>query len=126
MRSELDHEAIQSIYHNTKGMVGRAFTRKGQTLRLLAMMQAGVKTGATRNTMFYRLSASGTGLIMTVGSNGAAALWHHEGTGPHIILPRNVRTLRFKVNGKIVYAKVVHHPGTRPNRYLTDNLRRVL
>jgi hypothetical protein len=126
MRYELDRPAIQSIYHNPEGMVGRYMNRMGAKLRALAVMQAGMKTGRTKGTMFYRLATSGQGLILTVGSNGAAALWHHEGTKPHVILPKFGHALRFKIDGKIVYARVVHHPGTKPNRYLTDNLRRVL
>lgn len=126
MRHELDREAIQNIYHNPQGMVGKHMERMGAKLRALAVMQAGMKTGRTKGMMFYRLATSGTGLVLTVGSNGAAALWHHQGTGEHPINPKFGKTLRFKINGRIVYARVVNHPGTRPNRYLTDNLRRVL
>jgi hypothetical protein len=53
-------------------------------------------------------------------------LMHHQGTRPHIIVPRRAQTLRFYSRGRIVYSKLVHHPGTKPNRYLTDNLRRVI
>lgn len=126
MRYELDHEAIQNIFHNPEGMVGAYFKRMGAKLRMLAVMQAGLKTGQTKARMYFNLATSGQGLILTVGSTSKVALWHHQGTGRHPITPKFAKTLRFKVNGRIVYAKAVNHPGTRPNRYLTDNLRRVL
>lgn len=42
------------------------------------------------------------------------ALWVHEGTRPHIILPRKPGGwLRFRSKGKVVYARMVKHPGVR-------------
>lgn len=66
------------------------------------------------------------GPMIRVGSDSPIAFIHHEGTKPHIIRPRTAKFLRFPANGGMgggfVYAKVVHHPGTRPNRFLTDNM----
>lgn len=31
---------------------------------------------------------------------------------PHIIRPRRAQALRFVIGGQVVYAKVVHHPGS--------------
>ena len=126
MRSEINHEKLQTMMHDPSSMFGRHMERMGVKLRMLAMMQAGMKTGQTRALMFSRVSGGAGGMVLTVGSNGEAALYHHQGTKSHLILPKYAKTLRFKVNGRIVYAKVVHHPGTRPNRYLTDNMRKVL
>ncbi|MEM2257823.1 MAG: HK97 gp10 family phage protein [Candidatus Caldarchaeum sp.] len=39
------------------------------------------------------------------------------GTRPHIIRPRVKRVLRFEVDGRIVYATMVRHPGTSPQPY---------
>ena len=60
------------------------------------------------------------GQMMKIGSDVRHALWHHEGTRPHAIVGR--RVLRFVKNGKVVFAHKVAHPGTRPNKYLSDNL----
>jgi hypothetical protein len=65
-------------------------------------------------------------LVATVGSGNRIALMHHNGTRPHFIRPRRAQTLRFYSHGRIVYSQLVFHPGTRPNRYLTDNLSRVV
>jgi hypothetical protein len=49
----------------------------------------------------------------------------HGGTRPHVIRPRHAQLLRFVVDGQVVYARVVHHPGTRPRPFLDRALRQV-
>lgn len=49
----------------------------------------------------------------------------NDGTRPHLIRPRRAKALRFTVGGRVVYAKVVHHPGTRPNPFLDKALQKV-
>ena len=47
------------------------------------------------------------------------AYWVHKGTRPHIIRPSRARALRFKTKtGKIVYTKLVQHPGTKANKFV--------
>jgi len=61
--------------------------------------------------------------VAFVGSTHPIALLHHEGTAPHTIVPRRARILAFPdAMGQMVFTKMVHHPGTMPNRYLTDNI----
>lgn len=50
----------------------------------------------------------------------------NDGTRPHVIRPKNAKVLRFVVGGRVVYAKVVHHPGTRANPFLDRALREVV
>jgi hypothetical protein len=50
----------------------------------------------------------------------------HNGTRPHTIRPRNAQALRFVIGGRVVYAKVVHHPGTKPNPFLERAVREVM
>ena len=40
------------------------------------------------------------------------------GTKPHDIYPTKAQALRFMVGGEAVFAKVVHHPGTKAQRYV--------
>lgn len=42
----------------------------------------------------------------------------HDGTRPHTITARRGRTLRFVAGGRVVYARQVRHPGTRPQPWL--------
>lgn len=63
--------------------------------------------------------------VFTVGSDVSYAPMVHDGTRPHIIRPKRAQALRFRVGGRIVYAKVVHHPGTRARPFLDRALREV-
>lgn len=117
---------IKHLTRSPDGEVGQYLTKLGAKLTLLAKVQVGVDTGALKRSINYRLVKSSSGLGVRVGSDNRIALMHHQGTRPHIIVPRKAQTLRFYSRGRIVYSKLVHHPGTKPNRYLTDNLRRVI
>lgn len=54
------------------------------------------------------------------------AAFVNDGTRPHIIRPRTAKALRFTVGGRVVYAKVVNHPGTRAKPFLDRALREVI
>jgi hypothetical protein len=40
-----------------------------------------------------------------------------DGTPAHVILPRKAKALRFVIQGRVVFAMKVNHPGTSPNPY---------
>lgn len=40
-----------------------------------------------------------------------------DGTAPHVIRPRNAQALHWTGPGGGVFAKVVNHPGTKPNSF---------
>lgn len=57
-------------------------------------------------------------------STHPATGWVHDGTPPHQIRPRRTGgMLRFEVGGRIVFARVVNHPGYRGDPFLTNALR---
>lgn len=107
------------------GLVGQYIHSITNRLVALAKAQVGVKTGQLQRSIKGNVTTSG-GIVGTVGSDNPIAYLHHEGTRAHIITPRRAHTLRFASRGRIVYTKIVHHPGTKPNRFLTDNLRKVI
>lgn len=108
------------------GTVQSAMYKRAKRVQRLAKAQVGKKTGRLRQSINVTLRTGPLGPEWWIGSNLDYALPHHQGTRPRIIVPKRDRVLRFSSKGKIVYARVVHHPGTKPNRYLTDNLRRVV
>lgn len=55
--------------------------------------------------------------------NHPAAIFVIGGTRRHIIRPRRRQALKFKIGGRTVFAKIVHHPGTKPNDFMTKALR---
>lgn len=78
-----------------------------------------VDTGRLRASL--RGKASRTWTLrpqFTVSSNVDYAPMVHDGTRPHIIRPRTKQVLKFNVGGQVVFAKVVHHPGTRARPFL--------
>lgn len=48
------------------------------------------------------------------------------GTRPHDIRPRRRKVLRFSVGGRVVFTKLVHHPGTRPQPFMVPGARKAL
>ena len=52
-------------------------------------------------------------------SNVVYRMMVQTGTKAHDIRPKNAKVLRFEVQGKIVFCKLVHHPGTKENPYIT-------
>lgn len=113
-------------FESTKGMVGKDLRGRGKRGVGYASAQVGVRSGALRSSLEYIVAKDAIGPYVMVGSSNKIAYLHHEGSIPHAILPRRAKTLRFVQNGAIRYAKRVYHPGTRPNRYLTDNLRKMV
>lgn len=119
-KAELDY-----LLNNPSGAVGRHLAKKGSAILVAARAQVGVRTGALRNSLHMRHLRDSRGQFVRVGSPLNYALAHHEGTKPHLITPNRAQVLRFVRGSTVVFAHSVMHPGTKPNRYLTDNLRLV-
>lgn len=48
------------------------------------------------------------------------AIYLHTGTKPHVIVPKRKKALRFVKNGAFIFARRVHHPGTKGDTYIYD------
>jgi hypothetical protein len=105
-----------------QGVVGRHLFKKAVMIREMARMQVGVKTGALSASISISQERTITGQSVRIGSTLSYAYMHHEGTRPHMISGQNGGMLRYTRGGRVVYSRAVMHPGTRPNRYLSDNL----
>ena len=55
-----------------------------------------------------------------VGVGASYAKFVVEGTAPHEIRPVNGGVLAFQVAGKMVFTSLVHHPGTKPNKWMDE------
>lgn len=115
---------LERLLHSPSGEVGKHLRYKGNLILAAAKRQVGVRTGALRASLHMRHFRDIRGQYVKIGSDLPYARLHHEGTRPHIITPRNSQVLVFRTRGQVVYTHLVKHPGTRPNRYLTDNMRR--
>jgi hypothetical protein len=117
---------MDNFLDKPNGQVGRYLARRGRRIESAAKRQVGVNTGALRASIHMRHFADPRGQYIRVGSSLNYARAHHEGTKPHLIRPNTKRMLRFASKGQIVFAHMVRHPGTPANRYLTDNMRRII
>lgn len=123
---EKDAAGWNELLRSSKGDVFKHIDTLTQRVRRLAMIQVGKKTRALYRSISAHTRVGRGGPVGTVLADNKIALMHHNGTRRHVIMPKRQNTLRFPSRGKIVYAAVVHHPGTKPNRFLTDPLRKVI
>ena len=96
--------------------------RIGRRVSSAAQRQVGVRTGDLQASIHYRVEIVSGLPGVWVGTHNRIARIHHEGSLPHIITPNKVKVLRFTKNGRVIFTKEVKHPGTKPNRFLTDNI----
>ena len=116
-RAKLDFEL-----NNPQGSVGKHLKKRGRLIVAMARRQVGVDTGELRASITMIHERVSRGQQLKIGSSLGHALAHHEGTSPHIITPKDAGFLRFSSGGRVIYTHKVNHPGTRPNRYLSDQL----
>lgn len=113
---------LDFLLRSPGGAVGRYMKRKGSKLAQLARGQVGVQTGTLRASIHMRHKRNPRFQYVEIAATGPYAYMHHEGTRPHIITPKRGTVLKFVTKGMIVRTAVVRHPGTKPNRYLSDQL----
>lgn len=124
--------ALAEMLNGPSGPVMRSMIERGTLVQEAAKHQVrlghvggGGGRANLRDTIVKRvLPPDLLGPGVRVGSESPIAMLHHEGTRPHVILPRVKSRLVFVPKGGSgpVFATRVNHPGTQPNRYLTDNL----
>jgi hypothetical protein len=110
------------------GMVGKHMHKIGKKILIGARKQVGVQTGVLRGSLFMQHQGfSGRGQSLKIGSGLSYAEMHHQGTRPHIITPTKPGgNLVFRKGSRIIHARIVNHPGTKPNRFLSDQLIRYI
>lgn len=106
------------------GGLWRWMETRGNKAVLGAKRSVGVRTGSLRDSIHKRHLSNFTGQYLWIGSNKSYALAHHEGTRPHTITPNPPNTLlKFRSGTRVIHTPIVNHPGTKPNRYLSSQLR---
>lgn len=60
------------------------------------------------------------GIIQLNESVAPYAAWVHDGTRPHLIVPKAKRALRWSGSAGFIFAKRVHHPGTKKDQFLYE------
>lgn len=107
-RAKLDNLARKGSYEIVRRI----------TLRTAAIAAATAPghMGQTVRPVFLGSKANPVGIVMV---DHPAASYVMNGTSPHPIRPRRPGgVLRFTVGGRVVFARSVSHPGTKPNPFL--------
>lgn len=135
-RIVVDGDKVRRYFAEAGGDVVRFMLQQGELVKLDAQRRVGVyqpppagpsrarRPGTLRDSIVKRFHMTSDGVVVEVGSEDPIALLHHEGTEPHVIEARNAPALVFWSDraGRVVVARSVNHPGTQPNRFLTDAL----
>jgi len=78
--------------------------------------RAPVRTGKLRRSIEKRVA----GLKAEIGPTVPYAIFVERGTRPHIITPVRAHALRFEVGGEVIFARLVRHPGTKPQPFVRE------
>lgn len=109
---------------NMYGTVGRYIRKVGQRVANRARRQVGVRTGALKASIRMQVIRRRGEVAVKIGGYTDYALLHHEGSRPHIIQATKPGSqLVFFKGSRLIRTPIVNHPGTKPNRYLTNQLR---
>lgn len=93
--------------------------RLAAATRERARREAPAKTGELRNSIRSEpVTVVGDQVRSGVTAAAEHAMFVHEGTRPHLIVARRAKALRFVMNGQVVFAKSVNHPGTKRNPFM--------
>lgn len=117
-------EALHIELNTPAGSVWGYLHKKGEKAVEDAKRMVKVRTGALRKSINMEHYPLRNGQYLVIGSNKSYALAHHEGTRPHIITPNPPNTvLVFRKGSRVIATPRVLHPGTKPNPYLSTQLR---
>jgi hypothetical protein len=112
------------LYINSPtGAVGRYMAKRALLMKERAKHQAGYKTGNLRRSIYIKQTSSNRGHTIKIGADVNYAMAHHEGTRPHTIVPKTAPELVFRKGSRIIHTRLVHHPGSKANPFLRDQLR---
>jgi hypothetical protein len=123
---DLHRTAIQRMLRLPGGIVYRDMERRVRRVESEVRRRAPGSMGDGRNITVQIRPGPGGDFQGVINSRHPATLYVIGGTRPHVIRPVRARALKFTVGTRTVYAKVVMHPGTKPNNFLREALRAAL
>lgn len=116
-------EKLHAYLNTPDGDLWQLLEIRGSAAVLGAKAMVGVRTGALKTSIHKRHWGTTTGQNLWIGSELKYAYVHHQGSRPHLITPKPGGELVFRGRGRVLtHARTVHHPGTKPNPYLSSQL----
>jgi hypothetical protein len=131
VKVSFDGGRVQAMLNSTEGPVGKEMMKRARLTAAMSRAQAPMGTGPRagrlkRSIRVYQHRRYVMGQGLKVGTSVPYAIYVHEGTRPHTIRPKNPGgALVFAPKGgtRVVITRKVNHPGSRPNRFLADNVK---
>lgn len=87
-------------------------------IRRRAPVGQGTGAGRLRDSFSVQRLRTGGGITARFVSSAPYADYVERGTGPHKIEPKHAGALHWESGGESVFARVVNHPGTKPNPFV--------
>lgn len=114
----LDTKLIEAVFgsDSARAFLDRALDLTAQSLQGNMVIEAPIDTGRLRGSIQFPEKVAS--LKYAISINARYWEWLQFGTPPYVIKPRTKKVLRFEVNGKVVFAKFVNHPGIKPNPFI--------
>jgi len=116
----LNHPKLDGYLNGPSGDLWKWMDRRGDRVVKAAKRQVGVRTGLLRRSIYMKHGTVMGGQEVWIGSLISYGYMHHEGTRPHVIAPKNGSALVLR-SGAVVRG-AVRHPGTKANKFLSDNI----
>jgi hypothetical protein len=119
---------INFVYKNPRGPAGQHLNRMAERVVIAAKIQVPKRTGqmAAQIGVERRVETPGGQSLQIVSANKNSA-YVHEGTAPHLIKSRKANGfIKFNSKGVTVFTRLVRHPGSKPNRFITDNVKLIM
>lgn len=119
----IDPDKLRKFVNDGGGPIMAELSRRATNVQTGGKRQVGKKSRRLERSIVKRQGVDGRGPFVLVVSEGVPySVAHHEGTEAHVITARPGKVLAWQSGGEWHYARRVNHPGTSPNRFLTDNL----
>jgi hypothetical protein len=136
----LDGARMAQLLRSPQGPVIRLLLERGELFKAAARRQArgrygtsGTRTGCLERSIVKRIEDAPGGVGLRVFSDTrpcspnrrAYGLYVHEGTKPHTIEGNPTLAFRWDKGPEgpgMYFFRSVKHPGTKPNRFFTDNM----
>ncbi|MEU8870435.1 hypothetical protein AB0D24_04580 [Streptomyces javensis] len=111
----IDPSRLARLLRRRGGRAERKLRERTERVARIAEREA---PGSMGHYISWKVGEGPRGLQGVIVCDHPAVHYVLNGTRPHLIRPRHAKALRFEVGGRVVYAKLVRHPGTRPNDFL--------
>lgn len=104
--------------------LGKAVRESVRDLHREAVREAPVNRQSGGGNLRQMIGSRASGLSGSVEAKAKYSAYVHEGTRPHVIVPRDAKVLANRRTGQF-FGKKVNHPGTRANPFMLRALEKI-